>query len=608
MAKNTNTLEDEDLEHPDWIEIYNGTAKVVNLAGYKLSDDPALPNKWAFPSIFLQPYASTYVFCSAKNKFTNAHPHANFTLLKTGGTVVLTSPAGSTASSVTYPAMPDDISYGALGSAQTFGFLETPTPGLDNAGRQAAQVPLDDVVFDKASGVITSATTLTMSLPATAGAGAQIRYTLTGTAPTETDPLYTNPLPISGSTTVSARVFKAGALPSRECHRSFILLAADVATSYNSSGQPFSSNLPIFVLDSYTANIDNTTDPNGARPGKFTQAAVYDVDPATGKATISTTPTILSRSGVHVRGQSSSGFSQRPYALEFWKEHSDSDTDVALLGMPADSDWVLQQCWDDKTFMRNYLMQQTILETDGPTAGRRCRFVEVFFNQDNTSVSFSGGTSGDYRGVYMLIESIKRSSDRSNVAKLNPEMTAPSLISGGYIYKKDKTPYAAPFTPPVAANAPWSLTYDINSPDPATSVQIAALNNYISAADTAIGQTTFANPASPNYYGNYLDWRSFIDKMIWQEVCKEVDSFVFSSYYSKDRGGPLRAFPFWDVDRSLGNANYGGADNAFGFAWWKVYAGSGTGIRGPSGRAFSRTTSIPSRALGSLVETSTRDL
>ena len=294
-----------------------------------------------------------------------------------------------------------------------------------------------------------------MSLPATAGAGAQIRYTLTGTAPTETDPLYTNPLTIRGSATVSARVFQTGRPaeprmppvlhPARgRCRPRAITPAA--SRSRRTCRSSFS--IPI-------RRISTRPPIRTARgPGKFTQAAVYDVDPATGKATISTTPTILSRSGVHVRGQSSSGFSQRPYALEFWKEHSDADTDVALLGMPADSDWVLQQCWDDKTFMRNYLMQQTILETDGPTAGRRCRFVEVFFNQDNTSVSFSGGTSGDYRGVYMLIESIKRSSDRSNVAKLKSRDDGALAHPGGYIYKKDKTPYTAPFTPPVAANAP----------------------------------------------------------------------------------------------------------------------------------------------------------
>jgi hypothetical protein len=168
--------------------------------------------------------------------------------------------------------MADDISYGALGAAQTFGFLETPTPGLDNAGRQAAALPLDDVIFDKPSAVVTGTTTLAMSIPATAGTGAQIRYTLTGNSPSESDLLYTSPLNLAAGATVSARVFKSGSLPSRVGHRSFSQLAADLASNYNSSGQPFSSNLPIIVLDSYVANIDTTTDPNGARPGKFAEA------------------------------------------------------------------------------------------------------------------------------------------------------------------------------------------------------------------------------------------------------------------------------------------------------------------------------------------------
>ena len=148
MAKNTNTLEDEDLDHPDWVEIYNGTAGAVNLVGLQAERRSAVPNKWAFPVLQLQPYASTYVFCSGKNKFTNAHPHANFTLRKPGGTVVLTKPAGSNASSVTYPAMPDDISVRGARRLPDPGVPRNSRPPvIDNAGRQAAQVPLDDVVF-----------------------------------------------------------------------------------------------------------------------------------------------------------------------------------------------------------------------------------------------------------------------------------------------------------------------------------------------------------------------------------------------------------------------------------------------------------------------------
>ena len=566
MANNKETLQDEDLEYPDWVEIYNGTGAAADLTGWRLSDDPALPAKWIFPAITLPAYGHTYVFCSGKNKFTGAHPHANFKLKKEGGAVVLTRPDGSTATNIAYPAQVDDISYGALGAAQTLGYLETPTPGSANAGRQAAGPPCPDPVFDRLSGPITAATTLAISLPVTPPAGAVIRYLLDNNAPSETSPLYSAPINVTASTTVAARVFAPGRLPSRNNHGSFQWLASDIATNFNASGAPFSSNLPILVLDSYVVNIDGTTDPNSVRPGRFTQVAVYDVNPATGRASLGETPALISRAGMHVRGQSSSGYPQRPYALEFWGEYVDDDKKVALLGMPAESDWVLQTVVTDKTFMRNYTMQQLMLLENGPYAGRRCRFVEVFFNQDNSTSTYGTGTSGDFRGTYLLIESIKRGTDRVDVQKLNAEMTDPALISGGFIYKKDKTPYQAPIT----LNS--GLVYDINDPTP-TAAQSNALKTYLNQTDTALAAGDFAVPASGNYYGKWVDWRSLIERQIWQETCKEVDSYIFSYYYSKDRGQPLRAFPFWDVDRSLGNSNYGTADNALGFRWWT--AGSG---------------------------------
>lgn len=571
MADNEETLEDEDLDHPDWIEIYNGQDAPVNLAGWHLSDTPGLPGKWTFPSVTVPAYGTTYVFASGKDKFTNAHPHTNFTLQKEGGTVLLTRPDNSVASTITYPAQVPDISYGALGAAQTLGYLETPSPGMPNSGRQAAGPPMDDPVFSTVSAVVTGNVSLGISLPATAGVGAQIRYAFGNSDPTESSTLYTGAIPANG-TTVSARVFQPGRLPSRTGHRSFVQLGSNL-TAYNGTGQPFSSNLPIVVLDSFGNNINGTTDPLGVRPHRFSQAAIYDVNPATGLATVSSTPTILSRSGVHVRGQSSSGFAQKPYAVEFWKEHSDDDKDVALLGFPADSDWVLQTLHADKTFMRNYTMQSLMFEANGQNAGRRCRFVEVIFNQDNATCDY-----GDYRGVYLLIERIKRNSSRVALEKLNPEMTAPELISGGYIFKKDKTPYDSPFTLTAVGGAGWTgtgITYDIFEPEPPNPQQLSALKSYLNQATAAIMQGDFSNTGSANYYEKWLDPASFIDKQIWQETCKEVDSYTYSYYYSKDRGGKLRAFPFWDVDRSLGNANYGTADNALGWRWWTTGGGYG---------------------------------
>src|SRR3990172_863300 len=44
-----------DGDYPDWIELYTPSADAINLAGYGLSDNPAIPFKWVFPDIVLAP-------------------------------------------------------------------------------------------------------------------------------------------------------------------------------------------------------------------------------------------------------------------------------------------------------------------------------------------------------------------------------------------------------------------------------------------------------------------------------------------------------------------------------------------------------------------------
>ena len=359
------------------------------------------------------------------------------------------------AHSLTYGPQQQDVSFGGLGSAQTPGYFEVATPGATNGGRQAAGGRLAAPVFfqpgvvplaDQPSAVITAALTLGMQLPAGAPAGAEIRYTLNTAEPTETSTLYTAPLDIATGTCVKARVFAPGYVPSKTGNRAFIWLAGgadtsattllNVATNYNSSGQPFSSTLPVIVLDSFLRNVDGLTNPLGLRPYRFTQAAVYDVKPGTNRASFANAPDQVLRGGTHVRGQSSSGQVERPYALEFWKEDSDDGRNEPLLGMPSNSGWVLQSLTLDKSLMRNYLMQQAMLDANGPGAGVRCRYVEVFFNQGNGTLDYA-----DYRGVYLLMEKPSRGKERVDIAKLNDSRSDPALTSGGFIFKNDKLPY-----------------------------------------------------------------------------------------------------------------------------------------------------------------------
>ena len=53
MAANSLTLEDEDGNSSDWIEVHNPNPSVVSLSGYYLTDDPFHLTKWRFPNILL---------------------------------------------------------------------------------------------------------------------------------------------------------------------------------------------------------------------------------------------------------------------------------------------------------------------------------------------------------------------------------------------------------------------------------------------------------------------------------------------------------------------------------------------------------------------------
>ena len=81
---------------------------------------------------------------------------------------------------------------------------------------------------------------------------------------------------------------------------------------------------------------------------------------------------------------------------------TDEDGDprkVSVLGLPAESDWVLYAPYPDKTLMRDVLAYE-ISSRMGQWAPRT-RFVEVFVNQTGTRLS-----RRDYVGVYALVEII----------------------------------------------------------------------------------------------------------------------------------------------------------------------------------------------------------
>ncbi len=115
MADNGGGLKDEDLQSPDWIEIYNSGPGTVNLGGWRLTDDAADLTKWTFPATNLASGQYLVVFASGKNRANAGWPlHTNFQLANEGEYLALVDSGGTVvdAYSPAYPKQRQNISYG----------------------------------------------------------------------------------------------------------------------------------------------------------------------------------------------------------------------------------------------------------------------------------------------------------------------------------------------------------------------------------------------------------------------------------------------------------------------------------------------------------------
>ena len=254
--------------------------------------------------------------------------------------------------------------------------------------------------------------------------------------------------------------------------------------------------------------------------------------------------------GIEIRGQSSQTFFKNSYAVET-RDSQGEDLDVALLGMPEESDWVLYAPYSDKSMLRNFVSFET-----GRKMGNYC----------TRSVFFELVINGDYKGVYTLMEKIKRDENRVDIATLNPEEITGDEHTGGYIIKVDKVDPDFVYgedgwkSNPVPAypNA-MDITFQYFYPEAEVMPiqQKAYIKGIVTVAENTLTSTNFSDPEEG--YQKYFDVPSFIDFMLLNEMTKEVDKYRYSNYLYKEKdsdGGKLFAGPAWDFDLGYGNVDY----------------------------------------------------
>lgn len=248
--------------------------------------------------------------------------------------------------------------------------------------------------------------------------------------------------------------------------------------------------------------------------------------------------------GIELRGQSSQGQPLRSYDIEL-RDAAGLEAPTPLLGMPAESDWVLYAPYMDKTMMRNYLAY-TLTREMGRWASR-IRFVELILNDE-------------YQGIYLLAEKIKRDSSRVNISKLLPTDNSGIELTGGYIFSLDKEPngWLSSYPTPGSTNlAPRQFSYVYPKLADITPQQKNYLKQAVDEFESSLAGPRFQDPSLG--VRKHADLSSFIDFLIINELSRNVDGYRLSTYFHKNKNltdGRIKAGPVWDFDLAFKNADY----------------------------------------------------
>ena len=260
--------------------------------------------------------------------------------------------------------------------------------------------------------------------------------------------------------------------------------------------------------------------------------------------------------GIKVRGQSSAKFPKPGYSVEVRDEKGEG-MDVRMFGLPPGDDWVFHGPYVDKSLMRNALAHWLFRQAGHYSP--RSRHFDLYIN-------------GVYRGVYVLLEKIKRGKYRVNVSKLKETDVAGDSVTGGYIWAFDKT----------GTNTGGMGMEDINKEGFSTADGLNVIMHYPKKENLQTQQQAylkkyledlenlFKNGKNGSGYENYVDMTSALDYVLHEEVTNNSDSYWCSFFLHKpkdSKGGKVTLGPAWDFNLAMSNGGGMGSTTTDG---WQI--------------------------------------
>ena len=255
--------------------------------------------------------------------------------------------------------------------------------------------------------------------------------------------------------------------------------------------------------------------------------------------------------GIKVRGQSSALFPKPGYGVEVRDEKGEG-LDVSLFGLPPSDDWVFHGPYVDKSLIRNALAHWLFRQAGHYSP--RSKHFDLYIN-------------GVYRGVYVLLEKIKRDKYRVDVSKLKETDISGEEVTGGYIWAFDKT----------GTNTGGAGSGPIEKEGFSTSDGLNVILHYPKKENIKKEQENylkkylndleglFKNGKNGQGYEKYVDMTSALDYVLHEEVTNNADSYWCSFFLHKPKDktdsngvkteGKVTLGPAWDFNLAMSNGS-----------------------------------------------------
>lgn len=263
------------------------------------------------------------------------------------------------------------------------------------------------------------------------------------------------------------------------------------------------------------------------------------------------------------RGNSTWGLLKKPYRFEL-REGAD------LFGFGKAKDWNLLAEGYDQTKLRNRIAMGLADELAMAYTPKRVS-VDVYCN-------------GVYQGIYLLCEVVQVDEQRVDIKDMEANFDAvytqtelqelelfssedgsrrwtssqvqESDITGGYLLERElDTRFKEESSGFITRQGD---AYALQSPKYATREQVDYIAALMQEFQDAIEEKDGRNQETGKHYSEYIDVESFAQKYLIEEISKNYDGGVTSSFFYKPDDSVstrIHAGPVWDYDVSFGNCN-----------------------------------------------------